>query len=106
MGTWIYKIAVNTCLGALRKDKKNNQINENSLPEVAQMEDDNHRELQLNKMFKCIDKLNTNNKAIILLELEDIPQATIAEVHGLTHGSLRTRLNRIRKSLLKCITNE
>ena len=56
-------------------------------------------------MFRCIDQLTEQNKTLILLELEDIPQATIAKTVGLAHGTLRTRLSRIRKSLLKCITN-
>ena len=56
-------------------------------------------------MYSCIDQLTEQNKALILLELEDLPQATIAETVGLAHGTLRTRLSRIRKSLLKCITN-
>ena len=39
------------------------------------------------------------------MELEDIPQIAIAETIGIAHGSLRTRLTRIRQSLLKCIKN-
>ena len=57
------------------------------------------------KMYHCIDQLNEQNRALILLELENIPQATIADTVGLAHGTLRTRLSRIRKSLLKCIKN-
>ncbi len=44
-------------------------------------------------------------EAIILLELEEVPQATIAKIQRMAHGALRTRLSRIRNSLLKCITN-
>ncbi|WP_317190646.1 RNA polymerase sigma factor, partial [Winogradskyella marina] len=64
-----------------------------------------NNEGNIKKMYHCIDQLNEQNKALILLELENIPQATIADTVGLAHGTLRTRLSRIRKSLLKCITN-
>ncbi len=103
--TWIYRIAVNTCLSDLRKTKKNVPINEAILKDNHSENDIHTHESRLKKMYSCIDQLTEQNKALILLELEDIPQATIAETVGLEHGSLRTRLSRIRKSLLKCITN-
>ena len=95
--TWIYRIAVNVCLDDLRKSRKSITINEDLLSNSSY--DD------IKKMYHCIDQLNEQNKALILLELENIPQATIADTVGLAHGTLRTRLSRIRKSLLKCITN-
>ena len=48
----------------------------------------------------------TDQDGNFLLELEDVPQATIADMQGIAHGALRTRLSRIKNSLLKCITHE
>ena len=106
ISTWIYRIAVNTCLNDLRKSKTFISINERAMETNTNDDENNNRELQIKRLYKCIEKLTRNNKAIILLELENIPQATIAEMQGMAHGALRTRLSRIRNSLLKCITNE
>ncbi len=106
VSTWIYRIAVNTCLGDLRKSSKHTQINENILETDWTDAESENLEVKIKKMYQCINQLTQNNKAIILLELEDTPQATIAETLGIAHGALRTRLSRIRQSLLKCITNE
>jgi RNA polymerase sigma-70 factor (ECF subfamily) len=103
--TWIYRIAVNVCLGDLRKQRKNITINEDSLSDSRYDDNIDNNEGNIKKMYHCIDQLNEQNKALILLELENIPQTTIADTVGLAHGTLRTRLSRIRKSLLKCITN-
>lgn len=103
--TWIYRIAVNVCLGDLRKPRKNITINEDLLPNSSNDDDNDNDEKNIKKMYYCIDQLNEQNRALILLELENIPQATIANTVGLAHGTLRTRLSRIRKSLLKCIKN-
>ncbi|MFC5195274.1 RNA polymerase sigma factor [Bizionia hallyeonensis] len=103
--TWIYRIAVNVCLGDLRKPRKNITINEDLLSNSIYDDSKNDDEKNIKKMYHCIDQLNEQNKALILLELENIPQTTIADTVGLAHGTLRTRLSRIRKSLLKCITN-
>jgi RNA polymerase sigma factor (sigma-70 family) len=103
--TWIYRIAVNVCLGDLRKSRKSITINEDLLSNSSYDDNKNDDEKNIKKMYHCIDQLNEQNKALILLELENIPQTTIADTVGLAHGTLRTRLSRIRKSLLKCITN-
>ena len=103
--TWIYRIAVNVCLGDLRKSRKSITINEDLLSNGSYGDNKNDDEKNIKKMYHCIDQLNEQNKALILLELENIPQTNIADTVGLAQGTLRTRLSRIRKSLLKCITN-
>jgi len=103
--TWIYRIAVNVCLGDLRKSRKSITINEDLLSNSSYGDNKNDDEKNIKKMYHCIDQLNEQNKALILLGLENITQTTIADTVGLAHGTLRTRLSRIRKSLLKCITN-
>ena len=105
ISTWIYRIAVNVCLGDLRKSKKHLSINEEVLETDLTNTESENQEAPIKKMYDCISQLTPNNKAIILLELEETPQATIAETLGMAHGALRTRLTRIRQSLLKCITN-
>ena len=54
-------------------------------------------------MYTCINKLNKDNKSIILLELEGLPQKEIAEVMGLTHEAVRVRVHRIKNELTKCV---
>lgn len=103
--TWIYRIAVNVCLGDLRKSRKSIPVNEDLMSNYSPNENIDDDEKNIKKMYHCIDQLNEQNRALILLELENIPQATIADTVGLAHGTLRTRLSRIRKSLLKCIKN-
>lgn len=106
ISTWIYRIAINTCLGDLRKSNRKFQpINESILTTPMDSNSETSTDKDIQKMYSCIDQLTKNNKTLILLELEEIPQATIAETTGISHGALRTRLSRIRKALLKCITN-
>ncbi len=106
ISTWIYRIAINTCLGDLRKyNRKFQPINESTLTTPMDSSSETSTDKDIQKMYSCIDQLTKNNKTLILLELEEIPQANIAETTGISHGALRTRLSRIRKALLKCITN-
>lgn len=106
IGTWIYRVAVNVCLSDLRKHKKYVPLNNDILTSISPEFDEDGRANEIEKMYFCINQLGKKHKTLILLELEDIPQTTIAETLGLSHGAVRTRLNRIRKTLLKCIKDE
>lgn len=103
--TWIFRIAVNVCLSNLRKHKINVPISDNILATTKTENSNEENDINIQKMYQCIEQLSEQNKVLILLELEDIPQNTIAETLGLAHGTIRTRLRRIKKLLLKCITN-
>ncbi|MCH7401838.1 RNA polymerase sigma factor [Belliella kenyensis] len=103
--TWIYRIAVNVCLGNLRKSKQIITSENVHMIDIPIEDTDENDEKKINTMFECINQLNEQNKALILLELEEVSQSTIAETVGLAQGTLRTRLSRIRQSLLKCIKN-
>ncbi|WP_179021490.1 RNA polymerase sigma factor [Winogradskyella forsetii] len=107
LSTWVYKITVNTCLLHLRSTKKLKISNylpfnlESQSEHVAE-----NKESQFKQLYTCINKLNDDNKAIILLELEGLPQKAIAEIIGINHDALRVRIHRIKNELTKCVTNE
>jgi RNA polymerase sigma-70 factor (ECF subfamily) len=103
IATWIYRITVNTCLLYFRKKKKGNMTG--ITKEVPQIEEEGNesKEGQLEKMYYCINKLPQEHKAIILLELEGLPQKEIADIMGLSHEAIRVRIHRIKNSLTKCV---
>ncbi|WP_405350863.1 RNA polymerase sigma factor [Nonlabens sp. Asnod3-H03] len=105
ISTWIYRIAVNTCLSDLRTPKRKVTTERLVSDQTDSNEISEDRTGMIQKMYHCINQLTSQNKTLILMELEEIPQSTIANTTGLEHGALRTRLSRIRKSLLKCIKN-
>lgn len=103
LSTWIYRITVNTCLQELRKKQH--------LPLNMDIEDEPSgdpiaQELRYQSMYSCINALPVENRSIILLELEDIPQVEIAEIMGMTHQAIRTRIRRIKVQLSTCVNNE
>lgn len=107
LSTWIYRITVNTCLVYLRTHKvrrtnNNLPINLESQPNT----DSENTEAKFKRLYTCINKLNEDNKAIILLELEGLPQKEIAEIVGISHEALRVRIYRIKNELTKCVNNE
>ena len=103
VSTWIYRITVNTCLQEVRKKKyvelKVDVANEATSHPLE-------IEARFESMYKCIDTLNAENKSIILLELESVPQNEIAEIIGISHSAIRTRIHRIKEQLSNCVNHE
>ncbi|MCK8481822.1 RNA polymerase sigma factor [Psychroserpens algicola] len=104
ISTWIYRITVNTCLLELRKKKKTVRLS-SQRNEPEQSNDDflKDNETKLKQLYTCISHLNSENRSIILLELEGLPQKEIAEIMGLSHETIRVRIHRIKNELTKCV---
>ena len=107
ISTWIYRIAINTCLISLRK-KSSKRFSDTLITEdiLEKEEAIQLKEKQYQQMYRCINKLSATNKGIILMELEGLAQKEIAAVMGLKHEAVRTRIHRIKNQLTKCVNHE
>lgn len=103
ISTWIYRIAVNTCLQELRK-KKYLELKTDIATETVSHSME--KETRFQNMYRCINALNAENKTIVLLELDNVPQSEIATIIGISHSAVRTRLHRIKEQLSKCVEHE
>ncbi|AZQ43198.1 RNA polymerase sigma factor [Nonlabens ponticola] len=101
--TWVYCIAVNCCLGYLKK-KRPVKLQEKHVVSLKNETTDTEDEPDIKRLYQCIDKLKPINKTVVLMELEEIPQQEIAATLGYSHGSIRTRISRIKEQLLKCLS--
>ena len=105
ISTWIYRITVNTCLLELRKKKYTSNKNIEDQAEIYEVDSHAQKESQLNQLHRCIQHLSVDKKALIVLEMEDIPQKEISLILGISHEVVRTRIHRIKNELKKCILN-
>lgn len=93
--TWIYRIALNTCISFYRRNKKNVVYVDIStdIPEPV----DNKEEIQeLYRLINCLGKIE---RALVLLYLDDKSYKEIAEITGLTVTNVATKLSRIKEKL-------
>lgn len=100
MSTWIYRIALNTCISGLRKEKRRPKgspvaLLHESLPEPQGMNE------QIKEMYMLIHQLKTLERAIVLLWLEEKSYQEIAEITGLTVSNVATKLKRAKVKLRK-----
>jgi len=98
ISTWIYRIAVNTCLYHLRsqKNKKSVDIDKAIIKKEEETDD---KEQQIELLYKCISELSEADRLIITLLLEEVPYHEIAAVTEISEGNLRVKIHRIKQQL-------
>ncbi|SHE46774.1 RNA polymerase sigma factor [Dysgonomonas macrotermitis] len=96
--TWIYKIALNTCISGLRKTLRKPQKVSVSLLEGVLMEPENMED-NIKEMYRLVYKLKNVERALILLYLEEKSYKEIAEITGLSLSNVATKLKRIKLKL-------
>lgn len=97
-GTWIYRITVNICLRQLQRSKKVVPNEAKVLLSTCAV-DEVYQEVDTQRLYQAISELAELNRIIISLTLEGVEQKEIAEIIGLSHANVRTRVHRIKEEL-------
>ena len=110
--TWIYRIATNVAISAVRK-KRNDVLrlddsvfaNLSDTQVDAALEDES--EEQMERLQQAMNQLEADERALITLYyLKEKPLAEVAFILGLTEGNAKVKLHRIRKKLYVLIKNQ
>lgn len=99
ISTWIYRIAVNTCLSWLRTEKRQSKEELTDLIIENKKEEISEKNEQVTLLYKCIANLEENERIIITMVLDEVPYAEIAEIAGISEGNLRVKIHRIKHKL-------
>jgi RNA polymerase sigma-70 factor (ECF subfamily) len=98
----MYRIALNTAIGYFRKQSKKVAL---SFPEFIPKEpadttdEEKIKEEKLKEMYAAISCLTTVEKAVVMLYLEDKSYNEMEEILGISSGTLRVKMNRIKDKL-------
>lgn len=96
IGTWIFRIASNNCLRQLEKDKR---FVKTDLPLNLKEEKKISIEPKIQLLYQFISQLPETDRIIISLELEELKQAEIASIVGISEANVRVKIHRIKEKL-------
>jgi RNA polymerase sigma-70 factor, ECF subfamily len=103
--TWVYRVAHNVATTHAIRPKTHMPVFV-SLDEAESLAAPTDEEAQidrgrvLDRLHALIRQLRPTDRQVILLYLEELDAATIAEVTGLSAGSVATRVHRIKQLLI------
>ena len=107
ISTWMYRVAINTAITALRK-KKDFIISYEPAYLPIHHSDDNPgqaKEEQSRQLYNAIEQLSQVEKAIVMLYMEDRPYSEMEDILGINQGNIRVKMNRIKEKLRQLTKN-
>lgn len=97
--TWIYRVAMNTCISADRKKKKRMERIPLNMGSTNLYEDNDAETMQVKQLHKRINSLGLVDRAIILMWLENMSYEEIGAVIGISPQNVGVKLYRIKEQL-------
>ena len=95
--TWIYRVALNTCISIARKNKRRAKYQLSM--DINLFADKDAKTEQVSMLHRRINQLQPLDRAIVLLWLENISYDEIGAIVGITAKNVSVRLFRIRQQL-------
>jgi RNA polymerase sigma factor, sigma-70 family len=104
ISTWIYRVAVNSALMAIRSLKPRIETipMDFSILDISSEIDDMQKE-NLQQLYSLINRLEEIEKAIILLWLNEYSYDEIADTLGLKRNTVAIKIHRIKNKLSKSL---
>ena len=97
--TWVYRVALNTCITIDRKKKRRRDKEAKVEMDINLYEDNDADTKQVKKLYERINKLGVFDRAIVLLWLEGMPYDEIGQIVGISSKNVSVKLVRIREEL-------
>ena len=97
--TWVYRVALNTCITIDRKQKRRRDKEARVEMDINLYEDNDADTKQVKMLYDRINRLGVFDRAIVLLWLEGIPYDEIAAIVGISAKNVSVKLVRIREHL-------
>ena len=103
--TWIWRVALNTCISDDRKKKRRGE--RVPLEMAADLYTDTDEDTkQIRQLYARINKLGIMDRALVLLWLENLSYEEIGAIAGISAKNVSVKLVRIKQQLMKMSDNQ
>jgi len=110
--TWFYRVALHTAMNWKRKDKPRRARQQPLLevqvlaPEGANSAEQAQQRETVEQLYQAIHKLPKTDAALVLLYLDELSYAEMADVLGISESNVGVKLNRAKKVLTALMNGE
>ena len=101
LSTWMYRIALNVAISFYRKESVRKKARLHPENNILLREPESSANENLELLYQYIDELNSMDKALMLLYLEEKKAKEISEILGISASNVTTKVGRIKEHLRK-----
>ncbi|HTJ52005.1 MAG TPA: RNA polymerase sigma factor [Cyclobacteriaceae bacterium] len=98
--TWIYRVALNTAIKWIGKERKHNQPEALDAAQHFLREGKEQIDERLSWLYEEIHKMDEIDRSITLLLLDGFSYKEMASMLGITESNVGVKINRIKKQLI------
>jgi RNA polymerase sigma-70 factor (ECF subfamily) len=99
VGTWIYRIALNTAIAWRRKERKHGRGRQDIEAASGLLVDVDVRDPRLEWIYQRIAELDEVNRSLALLMLDGFSYREMSQILGLSESNVGVKINRIKVML-------
>jgi RNA polymerase sigma-70 factor (ECF subfamily) len=104
LGTWVYRVALNTALKHRRSERRKVRPTQDLLDTDARTDTEPRRQDTI--LAEFLASLGAIDRSILLLYMEGLTQAQIGEVVGLNPNAIAVRIHRIKRTFEERYTED
>lgn len=97
--TWIYRVTVNSCLSTIRRQSRHQHESLDGLYGLIDSDDSDREAIE--QIHCTIAMLGSQEKAIIMMWLDELSYDDIAAAMGLNRNTVATKIRRIKDKITK-----
>jgi len=101
--TWMYRIALNVAISFVRGSNQHDRhivaLDETVHDTAAETDADPEADERLNMLYRCIDRFDPLNRALLLLYLDERSHRDIADILGISETNVATKIGRLKQRL-------
>ena len=100
--TWIYRVALNTAIGWLRREKRQPEASQPlDTVEYTLRATEIRQDERLSWLYEAISQLNEIDRSLTLLLLDGYSYREMAAILGISESNVGVKINRIKKRLVQ-----
>jgi|SRR5579863_2328818 len=98
--TWVYRVAINTAIKWVRKERKHQGVKEISPVLCLQPDNTGVADERLDWLYQEIHKLDKIDRSLSLLLLDGLSYKEMSDILGITESNVGVKISRIKKQLI------